>query len=90
MTTVRIPGGIDGATVRGPLLRDHDIETGGGGKAWRTGLMGDSARDRNVLALLSAPEATFNASSYEAAYGSSLAAAQRSLAAFADSIAGRD
>ena len=86
LTTVRIPGGIDDATVRGSLLRDYDIEIGGGlgefrGKAWRIGLMGDSARDRNVLALLSALETILNANGYEVAYGSSLSAAQKSLAA---------
>ena len=90
LTTVRIPDGIDDATVRGSLLRDYDIEIGGGlgefrGKAWRIGLMGDSARDRNVFALLSALEAILNANGYEVAYGSSLAAAQKALAA---SVAG--
>ena len=91
LTTVRIPDGIDDATVRGSLLRDYDIEIGGGlgefrGKAWRIGLMGDSARDRNVFALLSALEAILNANGYEVAYGSSLAAAQKALAA---SVAGQ-
>ena len=85
LTTVRIPDGIDDATVRGTLLNDYGIEIGGGlgefrGKAWRIGLMGDSARDRNVLALLSALEQILNASGYEIAFGSSLAAAQRALA----------
>ena len=88
LTTVRIPEGIDDATVRGALLRDYDIEIGGGlgefrGKAWRIGLMGDSARDRNVFALLSALESILNANGYEVGYGSSLAAAQKALAAFA-------
>ncbi len=87
LTTVRIPDGIDDATVRGTLLRDYDIEIGGGlgefrGKAWRIGLMGDSARDRNVFALLSALETILNANGYEVAYGSSLAAAQLALATF--------
>ena len=89
LTTVRIPDGIDDATVRGSLLRDHDIEIGGGlgefrGKAWRIGLMGDSARARNVFALLSALETILNANGYEVAYGSSLAAAQKALATFAE------
>ena len=79
--------GIDDATVRGSLLRDYDIEIGGGlgefrGKAWRIGLMGDSARDRNVFALLSALESILNANGYEVAYGSSLAAAQLALATY--------
>ena len=87
LTTVGIPEGIEDGQVRGALLRDYDIEIGGGlgefrGKAWRIGLMGDSARDRNVLALLSALEQILNANGYEVAYGSGLAAAQRELAAF--------
>ncbi len=91
LTTVRIPDGIDDATVRGSLLRDYDIEIGGGlgefrGKAWRIGLMGDSARDRNVLALLSALESILNANGYEVGYGSSLSAAQKALVAFAGAL----
>jgi alanine-glyoxylate transaminase/serine-glyoxylate transaminase/serine-pyruvate transaminase len=85
LTTVGIPEGINDAQVRSTLLNDYGIEIGGGlgefrGRAWRIGLMGDSARDRNVLALLSALELILNANGYEVAYGSSLAAAQRALA----------
>ena len=91
LTTVRIPDGIDDAQIRAALLNDYAIEIGGGlgefrGNAWRIGLMGDSARDRNVLALLSALEQLLNANGYEVAYGSSLAAAQKALAAFVPSI----
>ena len=87
LTTVRIPEGIDDAQVRATLLNDYSIEIGGGlgefrGKAWRIGLMGDSARDRNVLALLSALEQILNEDGYEIAFGSSLAAAQRTLATY--------
>ena len=87
LTTVRIPDGIDDATVRAALLNEYAIEIGGGlgefrGKAWRIGLMGDSARDRNVLALLSALEQLLNENGYEVAFGSSLAAAQKALASF--------
>ena len=89
LTTVRIPEGIDDAQVRASLLSDYSIEIGGGlgefrGRAWRIGLMGDSARDRNVLALLSALEQILNENGYEVAFGSSLAAAQRALAGFVD------
>ena len=88
LTTVGIPEGIDDAQVRAALLKDYSIEIGGGlgefrGKAWRIGLMGDSARDRNVLALLSALEQILNENGYEVAFGSSLAAAQKALAGFA-------
>ena len=87
LTTVRIPDGIDDAKVRAALLNEYAIEIGGGlgefrGKAWRIGLMGDSARDRNVLALLSALEQLLNENGYEVAFGSSLAAAQKALASF--------
>ena len=89
LTTVQIPEGIDDAQVRGALLNDYGIEIGGGlgefrGKAWRIGLMGDSARDRNVLALLSALEQLLSENGYEVAFGSSLAAAQKAIAAHAD------
>lgn len=50
LTLVRIPDGIDDATVRRRLLADRNIELGGGlgkfaGKAWRIGLMGQNATD---------------------------------------------
>ena len=92
LTTVRIPDGIDDAQVRAALLNEYAIEIGGGlgefrGKAWRIGLMGDSARDRNVLALLSALEQLLNENGYEVAFGSSLAAAQKAIAAHAPGAA---
>ena len=85
LTTVAIPGGIDDSTVRRALLDGYNIEIGGGlgefrGKAWRIGLMGDSARETNVFALLSALETILSSNGYEVAYGSSLAAAQQALA----------
>lgn len=48
LTLVRIPEGVDDASVRGSLLREQSIELGGGlgkfaGKAWRIGLMGQNA-----------------------------------------------
>jgi aspartate aminotransferase-like enzyme len=46
--------------------------------------MGDSAREINVFALLSALETILSKSGYEVAYGSSLAAAQRALATFTE------
>ena len=91
LTTVRIPEGIDDAQTRAALLKEYSIEIGGGlgefrGKAWRIGLMGDSARDRNVLALLSALEQLLDANGYEVAFGASLAAAQKAIAAFAPEV----
>ena len=61
LTTLRIPDGIDDATVRQRLIADYGIEIGAGlgifaGKAWRIGLMGESANQRNVMLVLNALE----------------------------------
>jgi alanine-glyoxylate transaminase/serine-glyoxylate transaminase/serine-pyruvate transaminase len=87
LTTALIPEGIDDAAVRQKLLNDYSIEIGGGlgdlrGKVWRIGLMGESAREVNVFALLSALEMILPGLGYEVAYGSSLAAAQRAISGF--------
>ena len=59
LTTAWLPEGADDAALRKALLETYGIEVGGGlgefaGKAWRIGLMGHSARDRSVTALLGA------------------------------------
>jgi alanine-glyoxylate transaminase/serine-glyoxylate transaminase/serine-pyruvate transaminase len=87
LTTALIPEGVDEATVRRRLLEEYHIEIGGGlgelrGKVWRIGLMGESCREINVFALLSALEIILPSLGYEVASGASLAAAQRALAAF--------
>ena len=87
LTTVSIPEGIDDGKVRRILLNDYEIEIGGGlgefaGKAWRVGLMGESARERNVFAVLSALETILSKEGYEVAFGASLSAAQRAIATF--------
>jgi alanine-glyoxylate transaminase / serine-glyoxylate transaminase / serine-pyruvate transaminase len=61
LTTVWIPDGVDDVIVRRKLLQDFNIDIAGGlgafkGKAWRIGLMGNSCRPENVLALLGALE----------------------------------
>ena len=89
LTTLSIPQGIEDAKVRRALLNDYDIEIGGGlgefaSKAWRVGLMGESARERNVFALLSALETILSKEGYEVAFGASLSAAQRTIATFDD------
>ena len=89
LTTLSIPEGIEDAKVRRALLNDYDIEIGGGlgefaGKAWRIGLMGESAREKNVFALLSALETILSKEGYEVAFGASLSAAQRVIATFDD------
>ena len=62
LTSVRVPDGTDEAAIRARLLGDFGIEIGGGlgelaGKGWRIGLMGHTARLRNVGALLAALDA---------------------------------
>jgi alanine-glyoxylate transaminase/serine-glyoxylate transaminase/serine-pyruvate transaminase len=49
LLAVTVPEGVDEASVRGRLLREHGIEIAGGfgplaGKAWRIGVMGEGAR----------------------------------------------
>ncbi|WP_310961659.1 pyridoxal-phosphate-dependent aminotransferase family protein [Nocardioides terrisoli] len=59
LTTVKVPEGVDSATVRARLLADYDIEIGGGAGAyaasvWRIGLMGPNANPSSVALLLAA------------------------------------
>ncbi len=59
LTSVWLPDGVDDAKVRNELRVRFGIEVGGGlgdlaGKGWRIGLMGHSARERSVVALLGA------------------------------------
>ena len=84
LTSVRIPEGITDANVRGKLLREYNIEIGGGlgpvaGKVWRIGLMGENATASAVLTLLSALEEVLPQEGYEVARGQGVAAAQRAL-----------
>jgi alanine-glyoxylate transaminase/serine-glyoxylate transaminase/serine-pyruvate transaminase len=61
LNAVAAPEGVDEAAVRKRLLDEYGIEVGGGlgefkGKAWRIGLMGESASERHVTSALSALE----------------------------------
>lgn len=61
LNAVSIPEGVDDVTVRNQLLREFNIEIGGGlgqfkSKAWRIGLMGSSCTLSNVMLFLSALE----------------------------------
>lgn len=85
ITVVKVPDGVDDAAARKRLLDEWSIEVSGGlgefrGNAWRIGMMGEGARDRSVLAVLSALEVILSDAGYEVAYGASVAAAQRSFA----------
>jgi alanine-glyoxylate transaminase/serine-glyoxylate transaminase/serine-pyruvate transaminase len=57
LSTVRIPGGVDGKAVQSYLLEKLNIEIAGGlgelaGKVWRVGLMGYNSHPANVLLIL--------------------------------------
>ncbi|MGB3764943.1 MAG: alanine--glyoxylate aminotransferase family protein [Phormidesmis sp.] len=59
LTTVRIPEGVDGKAVTTKLIKEHNMELGGGlgelgGKVWRVGLMGYNSRKENVDKFLKA------------------------------------
>ena len=82
LTTLRIPDGIDDATIRKRLIMDYGIEIGAGlgvfaGKAWRIGLMGESSNERNVMLVLSALEKLLIASGHSVARGAAVHAASQ-------------
>ncbi|MEQ9220125.1 MAG: alanine--glyoxylate aminotransferase family protein [Cyclobacteriaceae bacterium] len=57
LNAVTIPEGVDDAQIRSHLLKNHQIEIGGGlgplaGKIWRIGIMGHTARKENVDRLI--------------------------------------
>ena len=84
ITAVRIPEGVDDATVRQRLLREHMIEIGKGfgpfdGNVWRIGLMGESSKAEYLLALLSSLEGILPDEGYEVALGAGVSAASRRL-----------
>lgn len=84
ITVVWIPDGVDDMAVRRALLREHNIEIGGGlgdfaGKAWRFGLMGESSRSDYVLGVLSAMESILPKLGYEVPLGASVSAASKVL-----------
>ncbi|ACG74314.1 aminotransferase class V [Anaeromyxobacter sp. K] len=85
LNCIKVPAGVDEAAARKGLLADHSIEIGGGlgplaGKVWRIGLMGESARQENVLAVLAAIEQALAKQGKLARAGASLAAALESYA----------
>ena len=59
LNAIVVPDGVDEADVRKRLLTEYGIEVGAGlgplkGRIWRVGLMGHTAREQNVVYLLSA------------------------------------
>ena len=86
LTTVNVPEGVDPAKVRTRLLQEYNMEIAGGlgqiaAQVWRIGVMGESAKETNVLTLLSALERILPEEGYEVAQGAGVAAAQQSFAA---------
>ena len=82
LNAVRVPEGVDDATVRRDLLNRFGIEIGGGlgafkGKVWRIGLMGYASRQANVLLLLSALEQLLAEQGLQFEHGASIAAANQ-------------
>src|SRR4029077_15539608 len=80
LNAVRIPAGVDDATVRRALLERYNIEIGAGlgafkGKVWRIGLMGYSSRQTNVLIFLAALEQILAGLGHKFEHGSAVAAA---------------
>jgi len=80
LNAVKIPEGVDDASMRRGLLERFGIEIGGGlgafkGKVWRIGLMGYGARPANVLLLLSALEQLLAEAGHRFDRGASIAAA---------------
>lgn len=82
LTTIAIPEGVNDANVRGKLLKDYNIEISGGlgqlkGKIWRIGLMGNSSKRRNVIAVLAALENALRSEGFQVASGAGIAAAEQ-------------
>ncbi|NOZ21213.1 MAG: alanine--glyoxylate aminotransferase family protein [Planctomycetes bacterium] len=80
LNTVEIPEGVEDVPVRKALLKDHNIEIGGGlgkfkGKLWRIGLMGHSSTLNNVVLCLGALEKQLKAQKCRVASGAGVAAA---------------
>ncbi len=81
LNAVTVPGGVNEAQVRARLLDDYNLEIGAGlgalaGKAWRIGLMGESASQSNVLLCLEALDAVLAEMSAPIAAGKAVEAAR--------------
>lgn len=86
LNAVRVPEGVDEASVRKHLLDAYDLEIGAGlgplaGKIWRIGLMGTSARQENVELCITALADGLNRHQKNVDGEKALAAARAVLAA---------
>lgn len=80
LNAVAIPEDVDDAAVRNQLLREFNIEIGGGlgqfkGKAWRIGLMGSACTLSNVMLFLAALEKCLTGQGVDLEPGAGTAAA---------------
>jgi alanine-glyoxylate transaminase/serine-glyoxylate transaminase/serine-pyruvate transaminase len=85
LSAIRVPEGVDDATVRSKLLHDYNIEIGGGlgalaGKVWRIGLMGHGANSKNVMSCLGALDAVLAELRAPIREGAAISAAQKAFA----------
>ena len=81
LNSIRVPEGTDDAKVRGRLLREYNIEIGGGlgklkGKIWRIGLMGYNSSPQTVRTFLTALEALLRTEAPSIEAGAALPAAE--------------
>jgi alanine-glyoxylate transaminase/serine-glyoxylate transaminase/serine-pyruvate transaminase len=84
LNTVRVPNGVDEASVRKTLLATFNIEVGAGlgplaGKIWRVGLMGAGSTPQSLLQFLAAFESALSVHGYTGRGGAGVAAASDSL-----------
>jgi (S)-ureidoglycine---glyoxylate transaminase len=87
ITLVRVPDGIDEATIRADLLRVHGIEIMAAfgplrGKVWRIGTMGTNACLPSVLAVLSGLESVLTQHGFGVARGAGVDAALSASGAY--------
>jgi len=80
LNAVRVPDGVEEASVRRMLLQTFNVEVGAGlgplaGKVWRVGLMGASSTPQTILLFLAALEAALAAHGWRGPLGAGTAAA---------------
>lgn len=80
LNAVRVPDGVDEATVRKDLLTRFNMEVGAGlgplaGKIWRVGLMGHSSSPQAILLFLGALESALRAQGHAVPPGAGTGAA---------------
>ncbi len=85
LNCIQVPAGVEEAPIRKAVLLENGIEIGGGlgplaGKVWRIGLMGESSRQENVLAVLAALEQQLRKSGRPVKLGAAGAAALEAYA----------